>query len=182
MNAALDLFVTTSVGKHNTIFADLHRRRLIITNETQEGQTLRMDKIKDITGGEPIRANFMRQNTFEFKPVGKIIMFGNHKPQLPDVGKAVKKRIRLVPCDLRLAEGQMDRGLLDKLKNEGPGILRALIDGCIDWQAHGLVAPDCVEQQTEDYFQGEDGRMLREKSQFHCVECARLAELGDVGR
>ena len=50
LNAAIDLFVTTSIGKHATGFADLHRRRCVITNETQEGQTLRMDKIKQITG------------------------------------------------------------------------------------------------------------------------------------
>lgn len=156
MTAALDLFVTTSMGKHLTSFADLHRRRRVITNETQEGQTLRMDKIKDITDGEPMRANFMRQDTFEFLPVCKLIMFGNHKPNLPDVGKAVKKRVRMVPCDLQLAPEKMDRDLLMKLKAEGPGILRALIDGCLDWQAHGLKTPKCVEQQTEEYFDTQD--------------------------
>jgi len=153
LNSAVDLFVTTSIGKHATGFADLHRRRCVITNETQEGQTLRMDKIKQITGQDPMRANFMRKDNFEFRPVCKLIMFGNHKPNLPDVGKAVKKRIRMVPCNLRLKEGQMDRDLPAKLMNEGPGILRAMIDGCLDWQKHGLVTPACVEEQTENYFQ-----------------------------
>jgi putative DNA primase/helicase len=155
-NAAVDLFVTTSVGKHATGFADLHRRRLVITNETQEGQTLRMDKIKQITGQDPMRANFMRQDNFEFLPVCKLLMFGNHKPNLPDVGKAVRKRIRLVPCNLRLAEGQMDRELPWKLQKEGPGILRALIDGCRDWQEHGLIVPKIVDEQTDRYFDQQD--------------------------
>ena len=156
MNAAVDLFVTTSVGKHATGFADLHRRRCVITNETQEGQTLRMDKIKGITGQDPMRANFMRRDNFEFLPICKLIMFGNHKPTLPDVGKAVKKRIRLVPCNLRLKEGQMDRDLPAKLMAEGPGILRAMIDGCLDWQTHGLITPECVDEQTENYFSAQD--------------------------
>src|SRR5215467_6777707 len=158
INAAIDLFVTTSIGKHATGFADLHRRRCVITNETQEGQTLRLDKIKQITGQDPMRANFMRQNNFEFRPVCKLVMFGNHKPNLPDVGKAVKKRIRMVPCNLRLQEGQMDRDLPAKLLAEGPGILRALVDGCLDWQRHGLVTPQCVEEQTESYFSAQDIR------------------------
>jgi putative DNA primase/helicase len=158
LNAAIDLFVTTSIGKHATGFADLHRRRCVITNETQEGQTLRLDKIKQITGQDPMRANFMRKDNFEFRPVCKFIMFGNHKPNLPDVGKAVKKRIRMVPCNLRLKEGQMDRDLPAKLMMEGPGILRAMIDGCLDWQKHGLMTPECVEEQTDSYFSAQDVR------------------------
>jgi len=158
LNAAIDLFVTTSIGKHATGFADLHRRRCVITNETQEGQTLRMDKIKQITGQDPMRANFMRKDNFEFRPVCKLVMFGNHKPTLPDVGKAVRKRIRLVPCNLRLKEGEMDRDLPVKLMNEGPGILRAMIDGCLDWQKHGLMTPKCVDEQTENYFSAQDIR------------------------
>jgi len=152
------LFVTTSIGKHATGFADLHRRRCVITNETQEGQTLLLDKIKQITGQDPMRANFMRKDNFEFRPVCKLIMFGNHKPNLPDVGKAVKKRIRMVPCNLRLKEGQMDRDLPAKLLAEGPGILRALIDGCLDWQKRGLATPECVDEQTENYFSAQDVR------------------------
>jgi putative DNA primase/helicase len=50
MTAAIELFTTVSFGKHPTGFADLHRRRCVITNETQEGHTLRLDVIKDITG------------------------------------------------------------------------------------------------------------------------------------
>jgi putative DNA primase/helicase len=156
LNAAVDLFVTTSIGKHATGFADLHRRRCVIANETQEGQTLRMDKIKQITGQDSMRANFMRQNNFEFLPVCKLVLFGNHKPNLPDVGKAVRKRIRMVPCNLRLAEGQMDRDLPAKLQKEGPGILRALIDACRDWQEHGLIVPRCVDEQTDKYFDQQD--------------------------
>jgi putative DNA primase/helicase len=156
LNAAVDLFVTTSIGKHATGFADLHRRRCVIANETQEGQTLRMDKIKQITGQDAMRANFMRRDNFEFLPVCKLVMFGNHKPNLPDVGKAVRKRIRMVPCNLRLAEGQMDRDLPAKLQKEGPGILRAIIDGCRDWQEHGLIVPKCVDEQTDKYFDQQD--------------------------
>ena len=169
MNAAVDLFVTTSIGKHATGFADLHRRRCVIANETQEGQTLRMDKIKQITGQDWMRANFMRRDNFEFLPVCKINMFGNHKPTLPDVGKAVRKRIRLVPCNFRLKVEEIDRNLGVKLMNEGPGILRAMIDGCRDWQDNGLMVPECVEEQTENYFNAQDtvGKWFEECCEEH---------------
>jgi putative DNA primase/helicase len=67
--AAMELFVTIGVGKHLTGFAALHRKRCVIANETQKGHKLRMDVIKSITGQDTIRANFMRQDTFEFLPV-----------------------------------------------------------------------------------------------------------------
>jgi putative DNA primase/helicase len=50
----------------------------------------------------------------------------------------------------------MDRDLGAKLMKEGPGILRAFIDGCLDWQKHGLVVPQCVEEQTDRYFETQD--------------------------
>jgi putative DNA primase/helicase len=156
MTSPIELFVTAGVGKHLTGFAAMHRRRCVITNETQKGHTLRMDVIKAITGQDPIRANFMRKDTFELAPVCKLIMFGNHKPNLPNVGKAEKKRIRMVPCNLQLAANDIDKDLLTKLMAEGPGILRALIDGCRDWQEHGLITPKCVEERTENYFYTQD--------------------------
>jgi P4 family phage/plasmid primase-like protien len=154
--AAIELFVTTGIGKHLTGFAALHRKRCVIANETQKGHTLRMDVIKSITGQDPIRANFMRQDTFEFLPVCKLMMFGNHKPSLPNAGKAERKRIRMIPCKLQLAAHEIDSGLLAKLMAEGPGIWRALIDGCRDWQEHGLITPECVIEHTENYFYTQD--------------------------
>jgi putative DNA primase/helicase len=157
MRSPIELFVTAGAGKHLTGFAAMHRKRCVVTNETEKGHMLRMGVIKDITGQEPMRANFMRQDTFEFRPVCKLVMFGNHKPSLPNVGKADKKRIRMIPCNLQLAKHEMDRDLAGKmLANEGPGILRAIIDACLDWQKHGLITPECVEEQTENYFYTQD--------------------------
>jgi putative DNA primase/helicase len=156
MTAPIELFVTAGVGKHLTGFAAMHRKRCVIANETQKGHVLRMDVIKGITGQDLMRANFMRKDTFEFLPVCKLVMFGNHKPNLPNVGKAERKRIRMIPCELQLAQSEIDRGLPERLQAEGPGILRALINGCLDWQREGLVEPDCVKEHTANYFDGQD--------------------------
>jgi putative DNA primase/helicase len=121
-----------------------------------------MDVIKGITGQDTMRAHFMRKDNFEFLPVCKLIFFGNHKPNLPNVGKAEKKRIRMVPCNLQLSKAEIDVGLPDRLKAEGPGILRLLIDNCVKWQTEGLKVPSCVEEQTENYFytQNQFGKWL----------------------
>ena len=43
-----------------------------------------------------------------------------------------------------------------KLQEEWPVILRWMIDGCLDWQANGLIKPDGVLSATKDYFDDQD--------------------------
>ena len=49
-----------------------------------------------------------------------------------------------------------DRHLEEKLRAEGPGILRWAIEGCIDWQLDGLVRPQVVIDATAEYFSEQD--------------------------
>ena len=49
-----------------------------------------------------------------------------------------------------------NRDLEEKLKAEWPGILRWMIEGCLDWQANGLVRPASVSAATDTYFSDQD--------------------------
>ena len=49
-----------------------------------------------------------------------------------------------------------DHQLEEKLKAEWPGILRWMIEGCLDWQANGLVRPAIVAEATAEYFDDQD--------------------------
>ena len=49
-----------------------------------------------------------------------------------------------------------DRGLDDKIRAEWPGILQWAIEGCLDWQRHGLVVPEKVKAATAAYFDRQD--------------------------
>jgi len=49
-----------------------------------------------------------------------------------------------------------DRQLEAKLKEEWPAILGWMLDGCLDWQANGLVRPESVKAATEAYFADQD--------------------------
>jgi putative DNA primase/helicase len=50
----------------------------------------------------------------------------------------------------------VDKKLEEKLRAEWPGILRWAIDGCLDWQANGLVRPEVVTTSTAEYFSEQD--------------------------
>ena len=82
---------------------------------------------------------------------------------LRNVDEAARRRFNIVPFTRKPASP--DRQLEEKLKAEWPGILRWMIEGCLDWQANGLVRPASVIEATEDYFSAQDlfGQWLDEK-------------------
>ena len=49
-----------------------------------------------------------------------------------------------------------DPTLRDRLIAEWPEILRWLIEGCLEWQAHGLNPPKSVQATTKAYFETQD--------------------------
>jgi putative DNA primase/helicase len=110
-----------------------------------------------MTGGDPISARFMRQDFFEYWPTHKPIMAGNHRPMLRLVDEAIRSRLNLIPFTVTIPEAERDPELSEKLKAEGPEILRWMIEGCLAWRKEGLGAPPAaVREATNDYFHSQD--------------------------
>jgi putative DNA primase/helicase len=153
--APMDAFVATRNEKHPTDIAMLKGARLVTASEIAKGRVWNENLIKSLTGGDPITARFMRQDNFTFTPAFKLAIIGNHKPRLQSVNEAARRRFNIVPLDRTPANP--DPQLEQKLRVEGPGILRWLIDGCLDWQeANGLGRPQSVMTATEEYFADQD--------------------------
>ena len=154
---SIDTFTEKPDGaQHPTSIAKLRGARLVTASETEEGRRWAETKIKEVTGGSPISARFMRQDEFEFKPQFKLAITGNNKPGLRSVDPAIKRRMNLIPFNLRLATAEMNRDLKDALRQELPGILRWMVDGCLLYLEQGLVPPTIVTEATENYLDGED--------------------------
>ena len=109
-----------------------------------------------LTGGDKIAARFMRQDFFEFTPQFKLVIAGNHKPGLRSVDEAIRRRFHLIPFTVTIPLAERDPTLKDRLKAEWPGILTWMIDGCLDWQKHGLCPPSAVVDATAAYLDAED--------------------------
>jgi putative DNA primase/helicase len=154
--AAMDLFTERKHEGHPTELAGLMGARLVTAQETEEGKRWAEARIKAMTGGDPIKARFMRQDEFEFIPQFKLLIAGNHKPGLRNVDEAIRRRLRLIPFDVMIPAEKRDQHLAEKLRGEGPGILQWAIDGCLDWQARGLLTPARVLAATEDYLEQQD--------------------------
>ena len=146
--AAMETFVSSSTDKHPTDLAMLRGARLVYASETEEGRNWAESRIKQMTGGDRIRARFMRQDFFEYLPQFKLLLIGNHQPNLRNIDDAAKRRFNIVPFTHKPPTPDPD--LMTKLHVEWPGILRWLIDGCLAWQRVGLVRPPVVIGATQD--------------------------------
>jgi putative DNA primase/helicase len=98
----------------------------------------------------------MRQDFFEFTPQFKLMVAGNHKPGLRSVDEAIRRRLNLIPFTVTIPKKERDPEFGAKLKAELPGILWWMIQGCIDWQRHGLNPPKSVREATDAYLDAED--------------------------
>ena len=154
VTATMDTFTASKHERHSTELAMLHGARLVTASETEEGRPWAEARIKNITGGDPITARFMRQDNFTFTPAFKLTIIGNHKPVLHSVDDAVRRRFNIAPF-VHKPEAP-DKDLEAKLRVEFPGVLRWMIKGCLDWQANGLVRSANVLEETSDYFDDQD--------------------------
>lgn len=152
--AAMDTFTASVTDKHPTDLAMLKGARVVSASETEEGRAWAESRIKQMTGGDPIRARFMRQDFFEYRPQFKLIIVGNHKPVLRNVDDAARRRFNIIPFVHK--PQAPDRQLEQKLRAEWPAILAWAIEGASDWLNNGLVRPAVVAEATNEYFTEQD--------------------------
>lgn len=151
---------TLLVKREGSIPNDLARLvgvRFVTAVEISDGRRLDEALVKQVTGGDPITARFLRREFFQFVPAFKLFFAVNHKPQIRGTDHAIWRRIRLIPCEVTIPEDQQDRKLLEKLRGELPGVLAWAVRGCLEWQREGLRAPEEVRVATEAYRNDEDG-------------------------
>ncbi|WP_395675982.1 phage/plasmid primase, P4 family [Inquilinus sp.] len=154
VTAPMETFTASKYDRHPTEIAMLRGARLVTASETEEGRNWAESRIKQLTGGDKVTARFMRQDDFTFRPMFKLLIIGNHQPALHNVDAAMRRRFNIIPFAHRPPVPDLELG--DKLVAEYPAILRWMIGGCLDWQAHGLVRPDVVREATEQYFSDQD--------------------------
>lgn len=161
--APMETFVASTHDRHPTDIAGLAGARLVVASETQSGRHWDEQRLKNLTGGDPIRARYMRQDFFTYQPQFTLLVYGNHKPQITHLDAALRRRIHMVP--FTCTPPHEDHQLGEKLQAEAPAILAWMIRGCVDWRDTGLLPPACVVAATQEYFEEEDavGAFLSEK-------------------
>lgn len=136
--------------------AYLQHMRFVMASETREGGVWDEERLKKLTGGDPIHAEIKHGASFNFYPTHKLWFMFNHQPRVRDHSTGFWRRVRLLPF-LRKFEGAADDKTLDKkLEAERVGILTWLVKACLEWQAHGLTTPASVLAASKRYEEDED--------------------------
>jgi P4 family phage/plasmid primase-like protien len=131
--------------------AALRGARFVTASESDKGKKLAVAKIKKLVGSDTVKARFLFQEFFEFKPELKLWIATNHKPVIEETTEAIWDRVHLLPFDVRFEGDDEDDKLLDKLQAESAGVLAWIVQGCLEWQRDGLNPPEEVQTATDEY-------------------------------
>ncbi|MBT9156800.1 MAG: hypothetical protein DDT37_01790 [Firmicutes bacterium] len=148
---AMNLLMAKKHEQHPTEIADLQGARLITVTESGEGKRLAENLVKQLTGGDKLKARRMREDFWDFEPTHKIWLATNHKPEIKGGDHAIWRRIRLIPFTVTIPDEEQDKQLAEKLKQELQGILNWMVEGCLAWQREGLRMPEEVTSATQGY-------------------------------
>jgi putative DNA primase/helicase len=151
---------TFCVSRGETVrndIAALKGARLVTATEAGKGRRLDESIIKQLTGGEDkIRARFLFQEYFEFKPTCKIWWAFNSAPRITDSTDSIWSRVKLIPFSVVIPEADRDIRLHEKLLEESGGIMQWMITGLQEYMSIGLAEPDEVKGATKNYRDEQD--------------------------
>lgn len=153
--AAPNLLIATRFGddRHPAELAALEGKRVIFASEVPEGSVFHEKRLKELSGGDTIRARGMHQEWRSIPPTGKLWLYMNTLPAVRDQSHGFWRRVRVVPFDAKFL---LDKGLRKALWAEREGILAWAVRGCLEWQANGLAAPAEVLAATANYEAEQD--------------------------
>ncbi len=163
IQAAPDLLIAKR-GAHPTELADLFGMRLVASVETEDGRRFAESLVKQLTGGDKVRARRMREDFWQFTPTHTVFLATNHRPEVRGTDLGIWRRIHLIPFTETIPPDEQDTALPEKLRGELSGILAWCVEGCLEWQLDGLQAPDEVLAATKEYREEMDvlGAFLEE--------------------
>ncbi|MDO3434347.1 phage/plasmid primase, P4 family [Rhizobium sp. CBN3] len=142
-----------SSGGASPDLARLLGRRLLRVKELPEGEDLKENLVKELTGGETITARDLFQGYMDFDPIFVVQMSGNGYPRITGNDDGIWRRMAVVhwPVKVPEAERRPFDEMIAYFRQEYPGILNWLIEGVRIYLREGLVIPEAVKAATQDY-------------------------------
>ena len=165
-----------SGGAASPDMARLYGRRFLRVKELPEGEDLRENLVKDLTGGEDFTVRDLFQGYFDFKPIFTGHMSGNGYPRITGTDNGIWRRMVVVhwPVTLKQEEQREFEEVVSEFRPEYSGILNWLIEGVKIFLNEGLVIPDSVKEKTQEY------RDEMDPTSAFCANCVVPDEHGQV--
>lgn len=140
-----------SMSETSYEIAKLNDKRVVVASETQDSMILKEETLKNISGNERITARPIYGKPFNYLPLWKLIIHGNHKPRVNGEDKAVWRRLVLLPFVYTIPRESIDIHYREKLLKERDGIFRWVLAGLSKYLKEGLTLPQIVQDATSEY-------------------------------
>jgi P4 family phage/plasmid primase-like protien len=142
---------------HPTEIARLRGVRFAMASETRPDGKFNESRVKMLTGGDMLSARFMNQNFFDFRPTHTLFLAVNHLPAVKSGGDGFWRRLRKLDFRVTIPKDQQRENFAQfMIQEEGPGILKWMIDGAVRVTNAGFSEPDSVKLSTLEYRHEED--------------------------
>ncbi len=134
--------------------AALRGKRLVLAGEVQSGRELDAALLKQLTGGDVIRARALYREGIEFRPRFIVALVCNEAPRANSTDDALFRRVQFLPFDRPIPKAQQlpaVKRLLREVLGTQQAILRWIVDGAREYYRTGLQPPESVLQATQAY-------------------------------
>lgn len=156
-------------GQASPDLVRLFGKRSVRIDELKEGEALREDLVKRLTGGDEIVVRDLFKGYLDFANVATPHMSGNGFPKIDGTDNGIWRRMLVVHWAVTIPPEQRREfdELVADLLTERAGVLNWLIAGALDFLANGLVVAEPVASATAAYREDMDpiGRFAAD-----CVE------------
>lgn len=154
----------TNSSSPNPDLVDLQSVRFAIFSEVNKESKLDASKIKNLSGRDTISCRSLYSNTDKaIKPTHTMFIQTNFLPEAPGNDDAFWKRIVVIPFEAEFVEKPfhvhqrtLNPQFKEQLFQERESILAWLINGCLQYQATGLIIPTIVAKKTNAYREDND--------------------------
>ena len=151
------LFVEPRGDQHPAGLADALQHRLVVMSEEYgERDKLNMPLLKAVTGGDRLKARFMRQDFWTGHARCTPWLATNHDLRLGEFDEAVRTRLRVIDMDREIPAEERRVGVVDELVAEAAGLLAWAVRGAGEVHRDGLRPPERVLVAADELVDDQD--------------------------
>jgi putative DNA primase/helicase len=136
----------------------LFGKRMLRVDELKDGEQLREDLVKRLTGGDPMTVRGLYSGYLEFANVATPHMSGNGRPRIDGTDEGIWRRITVIHWARTIPEAKRRdfNEIVTDLLTERSGIFNWLLEGAKDYAVNGLTIAPSARLATEEYRQDQD--------------------------
>jgi len=142
------------VGGTQPGLAKLPGARVAVCNEVEPGRAFNVGLLKAFSAGDTVTCHAKYEAPFTFRPLARLWLVANDRPEAPHTDGAVWRRLRVIPFEQPVEKP--DEGLKGRLRDpsqHGAAILAWAMRGRAEWIASGrsLDPPESVVAAGREY-------------------------------